>query len=424
MSLTRPQIRGKLLLRIDGLGGKREATTIESDGIIDPTSFRRTESGDGDFQGAVMYRPNVAEVDQFREAGLVNGSKLLHTGDAYAFNQLSDRSYEIYYLLHPLIVNECIRRAPLEIYGESHVPLTLWEDGDLSSPDITPWDNGTIVAPTKSSSPAYKFIGNHRSLVVTTSGGNLYAESDAVGVDPGEDIFHAAIGSLDSASSGTLYYALWDKTNNRAIYEATFSSYRDQIIRRQDTIPSDCLKVAIRVGATANGVTTVWKGFPSHRIGEGNSNVQSWLKEQMNLLGFGPCNYYDSTGDDRYAAQSRTWEQWERGADYRLFPFVPASNYYSLQIDRPGGLDARDYWIHGWRRMADIEEELDDEAAASNIDEDWLITAAEALICEQLGPDYAVQASRAREKLSFQRISRPPSQPKRETTKVRLNLRQ
>lgn len=423
MTLARLAIRAQLFKRIEGLGGGREAVTVESDGLIDPTAFRRTLSGDGDFQGAIIYRPDVAEIDQLREAGLVDGAKLKQTGDPYLFAQLTEKSYELYYLLHPMIVNECIRRAPMEIWGEVYVPLTMWPDGDLSDPDVLSWNNGTVAAPTKSSSTAYKFIGNHRSLVVPTSGANLYAESESVGVDPGEEIFHSAIGSLDIGSSGTLYYALWDKTHDTPIYETTFSSFRDQIIRRQNTIPGGCLKVAIRVGATESGVTTVWKGFPSHRIGAGSSNVQSWIKEQLNLLGFGPARYFDTTGPDRYSAMSRTWESWSKGNDYQLLPFVSASDFYTIQINRSGGLDAQDFWIHGWRKMSDIEEELDDEAAITNIDEDWVVTAAEAMVCEQLGPDYSAQAARARDKLTFQRIARPPVQPKPEYQKIRLNLR-
>ena len=423
MALTRAQIRGKLLVRIEGLGGKRVATGIEADGVIDATAFRRSLASDGDFQGAVIYRPNADELDQLREAGLVDGSKLLHTGNDYLFSGFGERNYELYYLLHPMIVNECIRRAPLEIWGEVYVPLTLWPDGDLSASDILSWNNGTIVAPTKSSNTAFKFIGNHRSLVVTTAGANLYVESESIGVDEGEELFHAAIGSLDSASSGDAYYALWDKTNNSPIYETTFSSYRDQIIRRQDVIPGGCKKVAIRAGATASGVTTVWKAFPSHRIGAGTSPVQSWLKEQLNLLGFGPTIYGDTTGPDRYAALSRVWESWRNHDDYQLQPFVPASDFYTIQINRQSGLDAQDYWIHGWRRMSEIEEELDDEAAATNIDEDWIVTAAESLVCSQLGQDYASQAADAKQKLAFQRIARPPAQPKREYQKIRLNLR-
>lgn len=424
MSLTRPLTRGQLFLRIQGLGGKRTAQSVESDGIVDATPFLRSQASYGDYAGALIYRPNVAAIDQIREAGFVDGSKLLQTGLAYA--DTTDNDYELYYLLHPYIVNECIRLAPHEVYGEVTVPLTLWPDGDLSEALVAHWDNGTIVAPTKSSDSQYKFIGNHRTLVVLTAGANLYAESDDVLVEPGERIFHGAVGALErSSASGVVSYVLWDQTNSVALYTNTFTSYRDQIIRATTTIPEDCYKVSIRIGATTSGITTVWKAFPSHRLNSGTSEVQSWLKEQMNLLGFGPASYHGSTGTDRFNATERVWEQWDsqNGSDYSLMPFVPASESYTLQINRPGGLSADDYWIHGYRRMSDIEEELDDEAATTNIDPEMLLTAVECLVTSKLGDEYRQQYLESQAKLISQRIARPLIQPNREKGVTMIGMR-
>lgn len=418
MALTRPQIRGLAYLRIEGLGGKRTAVTIDADGIIDPTSFQRSLSGIVDFKDAVIYRPNVEVAEQIRQAGLIDANKLKQTGAAYT--DLNDLEYELLYLIHPYVINECIRGTAHVLYGEVSVPLTMWDDGDVSRADILGWNSGTVAAPTKST--AYKSISNQRSLVVPTSGGNLYAQSDDVLVEPGDSIFHAAIGSLEPASSGTAYYALWDRINNRAIYEAEFSSYRDQIIRRQDTIPAGCTKIAVRAGATSNGVTTVWKGFPSHQIGAGTTGVQPWIKELKNFLGFHAASYGRSTGTDRFNFTDRIIEEWPN-VDYRVMPFVPASEFYSLQINRPGGLQARDYWIHGYRRMSDIQEEIDDEAASTDIDEEMLMTAVEYLICKRLGSDYAEQMMQAEALLNAQRIAKTVVQPTKEKGFERIGMR-
>jgi len=316
--------------------------------------------------------------------------------------------------------------APREIYGEVTVPLTLWPDGDFSDPGITHWDNGTVTVPVKSSDSQYKFIGNHRSLLVTTAGGNLYAQSDDIVVEPGDQIFHAAVGSVEKTSAGTAYYGIVDRSHgDTPLYEATFDSYRDQIVRRVTQIPTGCRKIAVRIGATANGVTTVWKALPSHRMNAGTSEVQSWLKEQMNLLGFGPAKYFRSTGDDRYNASDRVWEQWtdENGHDFQLMPFVPASDFYTLQINRGGGLQAEDYWIHGYRRMSDTEAELDNETAESNIDEEMLMTAVECLVTSRLGPQYAAQYQQCVVQLANQRFARPVIQPKRELSTNFIGLR-
>lgn len=421
MSLDRADIRSKLFLRLPGLGGKRTATDIDTDGIIDPTAFQRSEASDGDFAGAVIYRPNVGESDRLREAGLVDGNKLLQTGAAWS--DVIDLDYELYYLLHPYVVNECIREAPHEIYGEVYVPLTLWADGDFALPDVTHWDNGTIAAPTKSTS--YKWITNSRALVVAASGGNLYAESDEVSVDPGESIFHAAIGAIETSSSGEAYYALWDATHDEAIYENTFTSYRDQIVRKVSVIPDGCYKVTVRVGAVANGCTTVWKALPSHHIGARSTPVQSWLKEQMNLLGFGPAEYGRSTGTDLHTAGDFHHTEWatEQGADYKLLPLVPASDFYTIQINRPSGLQGEDYWIHGYRRMSDIQEEMDDEAAVTDIDEEMMLTAVECLVTEKLGPDYATMYQACKSKLIAQRVARPVIQPTRQPEIAMIGMR-
>lgn len=419
MSLDRPQTRSLMFLRIEGLGGKRSATSIDSDGIIDPTSFQRDEASDGDFAGALIYRPNVAEQQRIREAGLTDGPKLFQTGALWA--DVADLDYELYYLIHPYVVNDCIRRALHELYAEVSVPLTIWPDGDLSSPGILSWNNGTIIAPTKSS--AYKSISNQRSLVVASSAGNLYAESETVYVEPGDHLFHGAIGAVEGSSSGEAYYALINKTTGDAIYENRFESHRDQIIRHQDVIPAGCTKIAIRVGATENGVTTVWKGFPSHMIGAGTSQTQSWLREAKNFLGLAEGSYGRVTGTDRANFTDRTLTTWPN-VDYRLMPFVSASDFYKLQINRSGGLGAVDYWIHGYRKMNEIEEELDDELAETNFDnEDMFLTAVETLICEALGPEYADQAARGRAMLDVQRIARAVVQPTPELGMQRVGLR-
>lgn len=424
MTLYRPDVRAQLFLRVPALGGKREADEIEPDGIIDHVSFLRSEAAPGDFTGAVVYRPNVALDDQLREAGLVDGAKLMQTGLDWA--DIIDLDYELYYLLHPYVVNECIRLAHNELWGEVTVPLTLWPDGDFAEAGVAHWDNGDISSPTKSQDRAFKYIGNLRTLVVLTSGGNLYSESDIAYVEPGEKIFHGAIGCLaPSSTSGTLRYQLWDETNGVALYTNEFSSYRDQIVRTVTVIPNGCYKITARIGTTANGITTHWKGMPSHRIGSGTTEVQPWLKEQMNLLGFGPVSYGASTGDDRYNAHNRTWTQWsdENGKDYQLMPFVPASTQYTLQINRQGGLGDHDYWIHGYRRMSEIEDSLDNETAYSDFDEEMLMTAAECLVTAKLGEEYKEQYIACRAKLDMQRIVRAIVQVKRETGVVHIGLR-
>lgn len=420
MTLTRPLIRQTMFGRIEGLGGYRTATEREADGLIDPMMFKVSNGGKHRYKGAIIYSPNGSESELIREAGSVNVNKLFQTGDPWT---MTDLYYELYYIMHPFDVNQKIKEALHELYGEVMVPVTLWPDGDLGLDltDVSKWNNGTITAPTKSA--AYKSISNAHSLIVTTAGGNFYAQSEDVAVDPGESLFHAAIGSLDMDSSGECYYALWDRTNNRAIYSTTFTSYRPQIIRHQDVIPAGCHKVAIRVGSTANGVTTIWKGFPSHFIGSKSTPVQSWLKEQRNLLGLHKAYYPMATGQDRFAADNRETEAMT-DAYYTLLPFVPASDVYYLQITQLGGMEAVDYWIHGYRKMNEIEEELDNDLAETNFDnEDMLLTAVETLICEFLGEDYADQAARGRALLDAQRISKRVVNPKPETGIQHIGMR-
>lgn len=412
MSLSRAEIRSRLLLRIPKLGGKRTAQEIDADGIIDASAFNRNESGTGDYRGAIIYLPNATDTDQLREAGFTDGPKLKQTGADYPSGL--DLDYELYYLLHPYAVNDAIRRAPHECYGETSVPLTMWPDGDFSASDVTHWSSGTIVAPTKSTDTKYKFVSNQRTLMVPASGGNLYAQSDDIFVSEGDQFFHGAVGAVEESSSGTAYYALWDQTHNVAIYTNTFSAYRDQVINRTDAIPLGCQRVALRLGAMANGCTTVWKATMSHFPGAGSSPVQSWLKEQMNFLGFGPARYNRQTGTDRFNAGDRVVEEWSdhNNYDFSLMPYVPESDNYTLQVHRPGGLTGRDFWIHGYRRMSEFDGELNSEDATTEIDEELIMSAVEKLVCAQLGPEYQGQYIEAAKKLDAQRIARTVVQPK------------
>lgn len=403
MTLTRTQVRQFMFLRVPGLGGQHEAVQRDSDGLVDPMYMRVSNGGPGRYVGAVIYSPTGSASELIREAGLVDDNKLLQTGDPWT---MTDPYYELHYLLHPFALNECIRRASHILYGEDEVPLTLWPDGDLSDVGVTHWNSGTVSAPTKSTS--YKLIGNKRSLVVPASGGNLYAQSDYIGVEPGDNLFHAAIGIVEPDSSGTAYYALVNGSDSDAIlYSNTFSSYRDQIIKNQISIPSNCFKVAIRVGATENGVTTVWKGFPSHFVGSPATHVQSWLKEQKNLLGFSYAQYVNSTGPDRYNALERSPQALVWKQDYDLSPLVMASDRYTLQLKNGKRLGNNDYWIHGYRTIAELQEEIVAEADSTDFDEEMFLTAVEYLVCLELGEEYKDQAAEAAKVLDSQRVARP-----------------
>lgn len=425
MTLLRPDLRGYAYLRIPGLGGKRVATEKTTDRITDLTAFKGTGVGPGAFKGAIIYSPNASAAGQIRQAGLTNAGSLLQTGENWTPADQLDLNYELIYLGHPYIINERIREVPHIIYAEAEVPLTLWPDGDFAAEDVLSWNNGAIVAPTKSGS--FKFIGNRRSLIVTGGSGNLYAQSEDVAVEPGDQLFHAGIGTLAMSSSGSLTYSIIDRTGSvdgSALYSNTFASYRDNIIKSTLTIPAGVLKVALRLGVSANGVTSIWKALPSHFVGKSTTNVQSWLREKRNLMSFSYADYGRSTGTDRWDALDRRWNSLAPNTEFDLLPFVPASSFYTLQLKSDRVLDAHDYWIRGLRPLSEIQDEIDNETAGTDHDQEHILTALVMLICQDLeGEIYETKAREMAAKLEAYRFSTPVTQAEPERGLQRIGLR-
>ena len=394
MAFDRGDFRGKLYDLGIGLGKQITLDSIPANGLGVTHAIEFTGKQEGQLAGLDIYRPTVVAADQERTADIISSSTTLtHLGVAYG--DLSILVCELIGLgLNASELNEIIQQMLRLTYFEDYWPLGWHVDNDFAGAlTTTPhdWTSGAVNMTTIAKSTTgdlYSYLGQSgkRNLVLTGDGtGNGYVISSRLNVRPNDSLFHGAIGRCND--TGTASYVLYDVTNGAAIYTNTFAERAFQRIAHTDTIPSGCRQVEVRIGnVTASGVTE-WDCLFGHLLGaDGRSLVvPSFLSEQWRFLGFGPARYGATASTDLSNASSQLLETWQRGgqADYELYPLLETANPYKIQINKRGGLQAEDYWLHSLRPRSDIET-FDNETDTSDVQEDEAMEILQYLLYDKL----------------------------------------
>lgn len=392
MSLTRGQIRSRLYKKIPGLGWTRTATTIASGGqtVVDAVAFQDSNASEGNLVGCYIYRPLATAANQFRIANVVSTNSLTFGGLAYS-GDAAVLDYEIVGMIHPDLLNEAIRVGLRKVYFECYTPLnTLWAnratyDADFNSSSASsPYDwtsaaSGSTI--TKSATTLTNDRGDY-SLVVTNAG---YTQGSSAFVEPGDTVVHGCSMRVTSSSfTGT--YSLRNITGSTALETVTTTSLAFQHVLRITQIPSGCYEIAQRFQVAGSGTPVAHFDYSfGHKSGRESGQVPmpSWLTQKARLIDFGPAKYGRATANNQYNASSRRWLGQDRVVDYELYPFTEEAQKYVLQVNANGGLEERDYWIHGWRQESDIVD-LTDETSSTNAREDIVMAAATYEVCDRL----------------------------------------
>ncbi len=416
MSLTRPQIRLKLYKRGWGLGYARTATAIAAQGIQDNVAFTDTNDAEGNKRGTFIYRPAAATADQIRAAGDITGATLAHAGYAYSDPAGPLKDYEIVGIMHPDELNDAIRRAQRRVYFETWAPATVWTDGSFDGTILLPYDwaaNATGTVATKSATAASGNAG-YNSLVLTGAGS---VHTSSFYPQPADRFVHGA-SNKSSALTTSAKYSLLDVTHGTVIGDTwSNAGLGFQHFYRTDSIPAGCYEIQAKLETVGTGATT-WDYTISHLSGResGQIGVPTWLTDVARLLGFGPADYGRTVALHQYNASARRVLDWYQPLDFEPLIRPEETTPSLLQINRPSGMEERDFWFHGYRPYFDICD-LTDETTATNAPEDLLMAAvslevAKTAMGKVADPKWQGIYQAAALEFSAQMQSRPPAPPR------------
>lgn len=363
-------------------GVARTAESIAVDGIVDGPFFDDPSVADGQYAGAAIYRPGVADPNRIKRASVVSDDKLTFEGDPYT-DARTDLAYEIVGHLDPDVINDCIRRCLRHIHFQYYWPLGWHLDNDFASSSTTSphdWTSGAVNMTTIekiTTGGVYTQAGQTgpRNLRLTGSAaGNGYVISSRLNVTEGDRLFHGAIARVNGAYTGS--YVLYDVTNGAALETVTFTDRSFQRIAMSTAIPSGCQQVEVRIGnVTASGVTE-WDCLFGHLEGVEFRNLilPSWLTRSYQFLQIGPANYGRQTGTDLWNATSRQIRAWYPNLEYAPMPLRGDASVTNLQINRAGGLPSTDLWILAKRPWSTVDD-LSDESETTEAEEEQLMYA-------------------------------------------------
>jgi hypothetical protein len=428
MTLTRAQTRAFGYVAGIRLGAQRTATSIAADGLslYDPEEY--TGAPAGDYTGGGIYRPGVAAVDQFRRIATLSAGSAYHAGAAWA--DLTTLGYELLGLgLEPSEINDVIQQCLRILYVNYYHPIGWHEDNDFSGASTTSpydWDtpkvNMTSVAKT-STGGVWTRAGQTgpKNLVLTGNAtGNGYVPSSARWCNAGEDLFHGAIGRVNTAGA-TGSYVLYDTTNSQALETVTFTA-RDFIRIAKTTRIETAGLVVARIGNVTASAATEWDCLFGHKLGMVDSTIllPSWLKDRWQFYGFGPALYEASqVSTDIWPASARRITSWDPGQDgYEPLPLEENASVSELQINKRGGLTANDFWVYGRRQRSDFET-LDNETDTTNAGDDEMREAFFYLLFDllwrkhqnRIGDNWGQMADEWERKVMARRRAKPPIQP-------------
>lgn len=233
---------------------------------------------------AWLYRPTAANAgDVLRRAGNITQAATYATitlaGLAYTqkIGGAATEEFEVWYDLRPdLDILPAIQQAQSKVASRTLLPFTLVTDGDMWSSGVTNW-TGSSATPTKTTTPSRVFQG-HRSLVVTNSGANGYAASDAISVIPGHRMLCAAIGRLNAGTATEM--TLYDASNTAVFGETrTHAEGRFQYMWQEVNVPTGCHSMQVRLGGTGASDVTDWSGCIVVDLTSTRQALQSQIEE-------------------------------------------------------------------------------------------------------------------------------------------------
>lgn len=433
MGLARPDLRARVYAASSIYGFARTADAIHRDGIFDPTMFLDNSSGfTGD--GVYQYRPTLTGANRVKMGLAVEGGIWVHAQGPYT-DALSALDYEAVGLMHPDDFNDCIRRAPRHVYLQYYWPLGWHTDNDFADSAVTTWTDWQVnTVCTKNTTGGVSTQAGQtgpRNLVLTNSGSNGYTSSSSLYVQPGDQLFHGAIGRVTSGYTGS--YVLYDITNATALETVTFTASSFQRIAMTTTIPDGCYEVVARPGGVESGAVTEWDCLFGHLLGRESGEVlmPSWLTEDFQLLSFGPAEYGRQVDDKIWNATSRRIEAYYEHQDWEALTLNAAATPMTIQVNRRDGLEAFDYWILAQRPYSDFES-LEDETGETTAPEDLIMAAVwfeyfstlhEANKDASGNSEWLSGRDEKKQILDAQRIARKVIQPRRQQTVQHIGLR-
>ena len=424
MSLTRKQTRDKLYLAgIPGLGFAGTADSIAAGTLTDTFRFQDSEDGEGQWEGAFIYRPSFTTDDRVKRAGtvVVSTGVLSHTGSNYA--NTSTLPYEIIGLVTPDELNECVTRALRRVYFPTLAPVTPWVDGDFSSSATSDF-SGTPTL-TKVTTAAGNFSG-FRSASIEYAGAD-YEATTPLEVTPGERWFLGAISKVSGSYSAT--WKVYDADSGVQIGATLTHSERAwQFMGQTYTIPSGTHRIEARMGCSAAG-TVVWDTLPGHCLDAKQFTAPSWLDAPFKLYSLREADYRGpQVATGIWPASSRRFTDWLRPADYDTSSLVPEASPNFVEVNREEDLPEHDLWYHGLRPFSDWDTfpaaDAADDSTTTSAPEDQFLAACKyelALILTKRYKGESEWVALLRENeaiIKVERDARQPATPRRQVTHV------
>ena len=358
-------------------------TAFATGSITAPNFFQNTDLGTNHYrnQQATIFRPTAASAaDYERVAGdLTNSSGLLaHTGANYADTTIGTETVEIWLGgIRPMVeVLDCINKALRKrLFFPTTLPITLFDDGDMSASGTTSYTGSTGTTLSKSLT-ARRIVLGQRALRVQNDSANDYAQSSTIAVRVGDLVYIWAIASVDVGGDAVLIP--YDVTNSANIdTTAQHSEESPQFMWYKDNVPATCKELAVRLNGEGATDDIYWNVLGGYRVRDRRIDLQSLFDRGFEVAALSYGRFRNGHPSNPNVADAASLEITEIPQhDYALHFSPPEAHPRLVQFHT-------DQWfnyplfVQGRRPYADVDGTLTTPAGSISADLDLIVAAAE-----------------------------------------------
>ncbi len=165
---------------------------------------------------------------------------------------------------NPRLLRDSIQRVLRNMRYPAYLPVTLITDGDMEDSGTTNWAQVTGGTIAKSDTTDSGLPFGRKVLHVSAAGDQEGATSNAVAVDPGEDMFVAVPIDIVAGSVDVIFY---DSTNSTALKTVNVTNLHPCIVYFQQAAGGSTKNVTVRLlGSEASsdfyaGPVFLWSGI-------------------------------------------------------------------------------------------------------------------------------------------------------------------
>jgi len=367
VSNTREVIRKEVNRLLSGGGiTVSAATNGTTTTLVDDAVFKSSLLDNYPFTGDIIM-PTAGDEDGKwkRIASFVASTGTFTVDEAWTTGPAATDTYELFHVLHPSRIEDCISHALRKMDYETMAIPSLLPDADMEASGTTSYTAGTGATLAKDTTAANVFR-HSQSLSIT---------ADATGGDDGDayayrqfnvvegDTFYVWAAARNSAAATSCKLSAYDATSGVAIESETSTQLDWQILAFPFVIPADCKLLQIRPQTMTNSGVSYWDQVQLLRGRQRRYAMPSWVTSKRQVRD----TVYRAQGQELESGGGRMPDECAGEKWPHIYKQVEGSTVY-IRPDPPfslGGL----IFVKCLRPYA----ALSSDTATTDADLDWVV---------------------------------------------------